>query len=340
MTSRSPLRGSQSFRKSVACGLGILLAALAAAAAQEPVAAPAQGPEQLLAEGHADEAIRILGEHTKAAPYDSHSWNLLCRAYLALEKWDRAVSACEKAVQASPDRAEYHLWLGRAYGEKAEHSIFITAIRLAKKTRMEFEKAVQLQENNVSAQSDLAEYFIEAPSFLGGGKDKAQAQAEHVAQLDPPTAQWIQARLAEKDKQYDQAEEHYRAAINQATVKAPYWLDLAGFYRRTERFSEMEQAIDRAVAAEKGHDDVFYEAAEILFKAGRNFPGAVNFLRRYLVSQNKAEEAPTFRAHYLLGEILEKMGDQQAAAAEYRAALALANDFEPARDALKRLGTP
>ena len=34
------------------------------------------------------------------------------------------------------------------------------------------------------------------------------------------------------------------------------------------------------------------------------------------------------------------MGDTQAAAAEYRAALALANDFEPAKDALKRLGSP
>ena len=49
------------------------------------------------------------------------------------------------------------------------------------------------------------------------------------------------------------------------------------------------------------------------------------------------EEAPTFQAHYLLGLILEKQGDKAGAAAEYKAALALASDYERARTALDRL---
>ena len=278
-----------------------MMALIAVAQAQSvPPMAP-QTPEQLLAEGHADEAIRILSERARAAPDDARAWNLLCRANLAIEKWSRAVSACEKSVKTEPNRSEYHLWLGRAYGMKAEHSIFFTAMRLAPRVKSEFDKAIELENNNLGAQSNLAEYFIEAPSFLVGGKDKAAAQAQRVAQIDKATASWIEARLAEKDKRYEDAERHYRQAISEATVKAPYWLDLAGFYRRTGQFQQMEQAIDKAVASEKGHDDVFFEAAEILFRAGRNFPGAVGFLHRYLVSNNKAEQAPTFQAHYLLG---------------------------------------
>ena len=41
-----------------------------------------------------------------------------------------------------------------------------------------FRKGAQLNPNNLDAQSDLFEYYLEAPGFLGGGLDKAQATAE------------------------------------------------------------------------------------------------------------------------------------------------------------------
>jgi len=50
------------------------------------------------------------------------------------------------------------------------------------------------------------------------------------------------------------------------------------------------------------------------------------------------EEAPAFKAHYLLGTLLEKQGNKQAAAQEYRASLVLARNFGRAQEALNRLG--
>jgi len=49
------------------------------------------------------------------------------------------------------------------------------------------------------------------------------------------------------------------------------------------------------------------------------------------------EDAPAFRAHYLLGQIYEKMGNKPDAAAEYKASLALASGFAPASKALGRV---
>jgi hypothetical protein len=49
------------------------------------------------------------------------------------------------------------------------------------------------------------------------------------------------------------------------------------------------------------------------------------------------EEAPAFRAHYLLGQVYEKMGRGSAATSEYEASLALASGFDRARKALGRL---
>jgi tetratricopeptide (TPR) repeat protein len=302
------------------------------------VALWAQTPEELLRSGRADELVQVLKHLTRSNPRDAQAWNLLSRAYLSVQKWDDAVTAGEKAVEVDPDNAEYHLWLGRAYGDKAEHSIFITAIRLAKRTRMEFERAVQLQSSNLDAQSDLAEFFIEAPAFLGGGKDKAEAQAEKLQSMDEATSHWIKARIAEKDNRADLAEKEYKSAISVAKKKAPYYLNLASFYRRNKKYNDMEQAINKAVASDRPHDDIFFESAQLLWRTGRNFPAAVSYLQRYLTSDDHVETAPTFEAHYLLGSLYEKMGNKQDAAKEYRAALQLASNYEPAVEGLKRVG--
>jgi tetratricopeptide (TPR) repeat protein len=230
------------------------------------------------------------------------------------------------------------MWLGRAYAEKANHSSFVTAARLTKEIRTEFERAVELNAMNLDARSDLAEFYLEAPAFMGGGKSKAKQQAETIAQQDKALAHWVQARIADKDQRYDEAEAEYRKAIQESGNQGSYWLNLATFYKRQQRLAEMESAISSAIQADKKRPTVLFDAAQILYATGRNFVGAANFVRKYLVNGPTVEEAPAFQAHYLLGEILEKQGDKAGAAAEYRAALALAKDFDRAREALNRLG--
>jgi tetratricopeptide (TPR) repeat protein len=317
--------------------LGAVRAAVPSAPATTPSNTPVVGVNELLSLGRVDDAIKALDLRLKNSPRDAQAFNLLSRSYFAMQKWDPAVEAGEKAVSIAPNNSEYHMWLGRAYAEKADHSSFVTAAQLTKKIRREFERAVELDASNVYARSDLAEFYIEAPAFMGGGKSKARREAEAIAQQDAATGHWLQARIAEKEQRLDQAEQEYKNAIQASGNQGSFWLNLASYYKRQHRLNEMESAITSAIAADKKRPNVLFDAAQILFGAGRNFVGAANFVRKYLASGPTVEEAPTFQAHYLLGSILEKQGDKAGAAAEYKAALALASDYERARTALNRL---
>jgi Tfp pilus assembly protein PilF len=290
----------------------------------------------LLAAGRVDEAITNLSGRINSAPNDAASYNLLCRAYFAVNNWDRAISACEKAVSLEPNNSEFHLWLGRTYGEKADAANFLTAAGLAKKVRTEFEKAVALDPKNAAARTDLAEFYLEAPGIVGGGQDKARAEAQELLRINPAKAHWVTARLAEKNKDNETAEKEYRASIEASHGGANAWLNLAGFYRKTGRFDEMQDALRHAAAAPMYQPEVLVDAASTLLRANRDLPFATQLLRRYLAS-NTVEQAPPFKAHYLLGNILEKQGDRQGAAQEYQTALALAKDFGRAREALDRV---
>ena len=296
-------------------------------------------PESLLRNGRADDAIKVLQKTLNEGNQDAgQSHNLLCRVYIGLGKLDPAIKECEMAVKSNPSNGAYHLWLGRAYGNKAEKANPFAAIGLAKKARENFEKAVELNGDDVLARTDLAEFYIESPGIVGGGQDKARAQADSIAAHDEAAAYWVKARLDEKAKNYPSGEENYKAALKASNNDAWGWVNLASFYRRQGRLTEMDDAIRKAASAHKTRTNVFVDAASLLIRTGRSLPDAASLLVKYLSSSTtKDEDAPTFRAHFMLGQVMEKQGNKADATKEYEAALQLASDYQPARDALKRV---
>jgi tetratricopeptide (TPR) repeat protein len=296
----------------------------------------AETPQDLLNAGRVDEVIKTLEEQIQTSP-TAESYNFLCRAHFELGAWDAGISACEKATDLAPDNGIYHLWLGRIYGEKAAHSGFLSAAGLARKVRAEFERAVELAPESWEARTDLAEFYFEAPGIVGGGKDKARAEAELLVPLNPAMAHWVKGRLAEKNKDTATAEREYQSAIEVSHGGARAWLNLAGFYSRNKRYEEMDRVLRSLESSPLDHPGALVDGAGITLRTGRNYPLGVRLLRRYLAS-NTVEEAPVFKARSMLGELLERQGDPSAAAAQqYHAALALAHNYRLAQDGLKRV---
>ena len=295
----------------------------------------ADSARDMLAAGRIDDAITVLNSRVSSAPRDAESFNLLCRAYFALEDWSRAESSCRQAVALDSNNSRFHLWMGRVYGEKAARANVFSAASLAGKARDEFRRAVELDPNDVDARLDLAEFYLEAPGIIGGGQDKARAQAQAIGAIKPDREHWVYARIAEKNKDTATAEREYHQMIDLSHGDAESWLNLALFLRRQKRYDEMEQAIFKTSQGPLSRPDALVDAAQMLLRAGRNYPFAVKLLRQYLLGP--VEEAPAFKAHYLLGTLFEKQGDKTGAAQEYRSSLALARNFGLAQEALNRV---
>src|SRR5947208_4059412 len=149
---------------------------------------------------------------------------------------------------------------------------------MSKKLRNQFEMAVQLSPSSVDARTDLAEFYLEAPGIVGGGQDKARAQAATLARLDPAKAHWVNARIAEKKKDFTNAEREYRAASEVSHGDANAWLNLALWYKHTGQFDQMEGAMNRAASAQVNHPVVLVDDAEPLIRTRRKFPSAIQFL--------------------------------------------------------------
>ncbi len=159
-------------------------------------------PKTFLPPARSTKPFRHLEQQISRSATDAESYNLLCRAYFMMDEWDRGIPACERAIKLDPQKSLYHLWLGRIYGEKAARAGFLSAAGLAKKVRISFERAVELDPRSWEARTDLAEFYLEAPSIVGGGQDKARAQADALLAFNPAMAHWVLARIAGKNKDY------------------------------------------------------------------------------------------------------------------------------------------
>lgn len=296
----------------------------------------AASPQDLLASGHVDEAVQVLEQQVRQTPDDAAGYNLLCRAYLMMEEWDRGITNCERARNLDPQNSFYYVWLGRIYGEKADRAGFLSAAGLGKKSRAAFERAVELEPRNWEARKDLAEFYFSAPGIVGGGKDKAQQQAEAIRALNPAAADWVDGQIAEKNKDYSAAERHYRAAIGASHSGVWAWTELAIFFRHINRLDDMEKALREVETAPVDHREALMDAASLPMRTGRDPALGIRLLRRYF-SVGPVEDGPAFKAHEYWGQLLERQGDHRGAAQEYHAALALFHNYHRAQEGLKRV---
>lgn len=331
---RSGTRSSRRFSERVACVLGAAVLILVLAGAESTHSGLAEANAALQA-GQADKALALL--QTLPAPEgdSSDAHNLRCRVHFSLEHWDAAVKECQQAVSLDDQNSMNHLWLGRALGELADNTSFLSAYGLAKRARAEFERAVELDPHNAEALADLGEFYNSAPGVVGGGTDKAVATAAKLDHVDTARAHELRAAIAQENHDLGAAEREFRLAIAASAHPAFQWMRLASFYRKNKRWPEMENAVQNGMsAAERDrHASVaFFNGASVLIKANRDPDLAERLLETYLASPSGTEEAPTFVAHVWLARLKAQLGDTPGARQQRAEALALANGYKPAQD--------
>jgi tetratricopeptide (TPR) repeat protein len=252
--------------------------------------------EQLYQRTQYEESLALLNQRATDAPTNF----LVGRDYFMSGNFKAAVDHFQKAIAADPKNADYVDWLGRAYGKRAEISNPFQAPMLASKARQAFESAVQLDPRNSDALSDLFDYYLEAPGFLGGGYDKAEAVAGRIETIDLSEGYFERAKLAQKRKEFNTAEQHLRQAVAAAPGKVGGLLALARFLSNEGRTHESDTVLAEAQKIEPNAPQVLYTRADLYIKQKRNLSEAKSLLKRYIASNLTVDDPPKTEAAHLL----------------------------------------
>ena len=318
----------------------LLVGTLLIGAFGQPVAAAPADPAYPTAQHQFDlgaysAAIATLQGIVLRNKSDAEAYYLLARSYYELHDYNAAISQAEQAIKLEPQNSVFHMWLGRAYGSKAdkERSLFT-----ARKVKTEFEAAVRLNPSNLQARRDLMEFYLEAPWIVGGSKDLAMSQVNAIAALDQVEGHLARAEYWRDAKKLDLVESEYALVMEQKPKTVDPYLEIAGFYSHQNNAPKMRAAIDAAAVVNSSDPRLAYYRGVAGVIAGTNLGEAEQYLKSFLASTPDRSDWPTHAAaREWIGKLYEKMGRRMEAAEQYRAALQLEPDRKEAKANLQRL---
>lgn len=283
-------------------------------------------------------AIQTLQATAAREPQNGDVQLLLAKSYLELQQHDPAIKSAEKAVAIDPQNSVYHEWLGRAYGEKADHAGWFSAISLAKKTGKEFETAVRLDARNYSARQVLIEFDCSAPGMVGGGEEKALPQIKQLAAMDAAEGHFAAGNCRRQKKDFAASDEEFTKAL-ESNPKSPELIYDIGDYAvkrsQPQRLVEVADAGEQVAPADPRGK--FYRGVALVLK--KENPGeAERLLREYLKTAPMRSGYPRpAAAHAWLGRLFEEQNKMEEAANEFESALKLDPRNKMAQEAMKRL---
>jgi pentatricopeptide repeat protein len=248
-----------------------------------------------------------------------------------------AADAFQRAVEADASNAVAHFYLGRAYGAQAQRASIFGKPSLARKTKREFDRALQLDPEYLDVREGLVEYYTQAPGFLGGSKDKARAQIEEIRRRDTWWGGFVVARIAAREKDWPTAVREYDRLTAEYPDSVNAWGSLVSAYSQQKRWDDAWQAAERMQRALPGSMLAQFVVGRLASESGQQLDRGERSLKHYLTYSPLSGEPALATAHWRLGSIYEERGQTDAARAEYRTALSLDPALTGAKDALAKL---
>jgi Tfp pilus assembly protein PilF len=252
---------------------------------------------------------------------------------------EKAVDCFSKAVALQPNDAAAHYLLGVSYREQAMQASMFERPSLAQKARPELERAVELDPNHVDARFALVTYYLLAPGFMGGGEDKAQAQAAEIKRRNPIEGHRAYANIYAHDSKNDLARKEYVDAVreNPASARAHYLLGAYLMSENEKNWTASLQELETAVKLDPTYMPTYMRIGQHALRSGSNNARGEESLRKYLRYKPTENEPKLSAAWYSLGQLQQRQGKKADAKQSYLNALKVAPNDKDATEALKKL---
>jgi tetratricopeptide (TPR) repeat protein len=255
----------------------------------------------------------LVGSAWASAPLPPDPLVAEIRTALRAGELDAAIRAAERAVKARADDAEAWWWAGRAYGQQAMRASVFAKAKWASRTRAAFERSVELDPGHLRARYDLMNYYLMAPGIMGGGRDKADAQAAAIAAVDPSMGKVAEARLAGADKQPERAERLLQDALQLDPVNLAATQSLAGIAVQRKDWATVRSLWQQKLEYEQHRSMAKYQLARAAALSGEQLEEGLVLLDRFIAAGEVPDELSMAAAYWRRGHLLEKLGRKQEA---------------------------
>ncbi|RPH33009.1 MAG: tetratricopeptide repeat protein [Bacteroidales bacterium] len=250
------------------------------------------------------------------------------------KNFDDAAEFFEEAVDANDKIAEYHLWLGDTYGTIAQSANMLKQGMLAPKMKSAWEKAVSIDPTLIDARQSLIQFYLQAPSFMGGSIDKAKEMAKEIIKIKPADGHLQMGNIYLKENNPQAAEKEY----NEAIKADPTYISILGsFYLNQKQYDKAFAFFEDAVKKNSTDYKSIYQIGKTCALSGQKLDRGEECLKKYLGYTPKKNEPSHAGANMRLAQVYEKQGKKAEAKKLFESAYKTDATLKEAKEGLERL---
>ncbi len=323
---------------------------------------------ELFESGNHEEAASVFESLKKTQSENPRVYFYLGRIEFDKDEYKKATNLFEEAADLDDDNSMYRMWMGHSFGRQAQNTSKLRQAGLARNSRKNYEKAIELDPTNVEARESAMEYYLQAPGFLGGGRDKAELQASEIETLDTEAGIRAWGRIYTYYDEVDFANYHYQSAIeNHPEIMVSYYRlytfhfnnqnfeqaadiaiqqlqvndttaaiyhNLANAQQRYELFDQAMENYEKALAIDPEFSGSWYQIGRLAAVSGKYLETGLNYVEQFIAIGEELGATNLAWANYRKGSILEHLNREAEAKASYQQALQFDRDHEEAKKAL------
>lgn len=326
---------------------------------------------ELFESGETEKAKAFFQNHLKTNKKDPVANFYMGRIYFDADEYGKAVNWFEKAADYDKDNSTYYMWLGHSFGRRAQNAPKIKQPFLARNSRKNYEKAVELDPDNIEARESAMEFYLQAPGFMGGGRDNAEREARAIMERDSVAGHTAWGRVYSHYEETEKAKENYKEAIRNHPTDMTAYYRLFALYYNQEHFSDALEVANQqhvqndttaAIYINKAHAQlkldnfdtalnsylialekdstvytVWYHIGRLAAISGSHLEKGSFYIQQFIKKQDMYNDNTLAWAHFRYGKILEHQGNKDEAVENYKIALKKNKDLEEVKKALAEL---
>ncbi len=250
------------------------------------------------------------------------------------EDFDNSRDYFDEAIDVDDDNSQYYNWLGNAIGRVAQESNVFQQGFLAPKVKNAYERAVELDPNNIDARWGLVEYYTLAPGFMGGSWEKAEQTARAIYGLDKVQGHSALATVYLRQEKYTLAEKEY---VKAAKLDKGFVYTLGYFYQNRKSYDKAFDVFEKELEKDPNDMAALYQVGRTSALSGERSQRGLSCIEKYLSKTPKENEPSHAAALMRKAMIYEKIGDKPKAQTYYKQSLAKDPKMKMAKEGLERV---
>lgn len=227
--------------------LRLLACSLFTCSASALAQSPTERAEALLDQGEFLAAERLIESLALAKKPDPVAVWELSRVRTGQHQTEAGIKLAEKAIKLDPKQARFHAQLGAAIIEHMSEVTRLDQGTWANRMRKAFEKALELDPNNLVALTGLSRYYWSTAPARGGDFAKATQLAERVRKIDPLKGELELGAIAGRKGDFAAALKHFEAAVELNPRNAEAQISCGHVLLRLGRLREARERYEEAL---------------------------------------------------------------------------------------------